>query len=343
MNSESVAKSYDAVTRAHAGDRAEDAVPYRHFNNYVKKTLINDAVRHYTANGLRVSGGGKASSVPAQLSVLDIASGRGGDLRKLLFINRAGRDAGHAPVVSSIHGFDISPECVLEATKRATEVAIQQPALGAVSYEVADTFSPEFWAALAERQQQRTMPMFDLTACFFALHYGCRSRASIDAVMAGIAQTLRPGGLFFGTIVDAVELTKRLLSKEGIKSTHLQNDLFSVRLCAVEEQHVESTTEFVKGQVDGSAVPVGFHYYFRLEDLVDADEFAIPFSTLEEIALTHGLVPVSALCRSFSDAIFAWNGDKTKLRQFGDGTELSQPERDLVTLYRTFCFEKALA
>jgi hypothetical protein len=371
MDRQEVAASYDRITverekvgaekgtTAGRGKVEEDSLPYRHFNNFIKRGLINGSTELFSKSGLRMRPAPAVKvDAAAKMAVLDLASGRGGDLQKWLFSNRAGSKAGLLPVVDPLWGFDISPQCVAAAVVRAADIrasarsAPQNTELGEVFFEVADCFSPDFWQLVAARQMHReglgASPLperFDIVACFYALHYGCRSQQTLNDVVRGVAACLAPGGLFVGTIVDGEELSARLRkSSVAIPSgdvevpPSLRNGLFHVRIVEAESR------KWVQDVIAGNApavAPVGFHYHFHLNGHVDSDEFAVPYGSLEEACAACGLTPVPKLSHTVTRSqIMAWHGDKTKLRALGDQADMSDDERHLVSLYRTFCFQK---
>jgi len=390
MQPANVAASYDRITAQHDGSASaakllddkrgavggkldDDAqLPFRHFNNFVKKRLINESLDIFTRRGLaRTPDRSKAG--PAQLAVLDLASGRGGDLQKWLFSNRAGRMAGVHPVVSDVWGFDISPNCVEAANVRAADIiqsaanGPQKMTLGRARFEVADCFSPGFWNMLRARQAKDEggdIPAsFDLCASFFALHYSCGTAERLKATVDGIAAALRPGGLFLGTIVDATELAKRLLTEPATVQgapqagdlsmpASLSNELFQVTVLTESAQTFVATererianiedADARREAVKKAAVPLGLPYYFHLGGHVDSDEFAVPFEALVAACDAAGLslIEEGSVSRPHDCRVIDWLGDKTKIRAFGNEGELSVNERRLTSLYRSYCFEK---
>ena len=99
------------------------------------------------------------------------------------------------------------------------------------------------------------------------------------------------------------------------------------------------------GRQPGPSVALGLPYYFHLDGHVDSDEFAVPFDALVAACESAGLTLVSSgeLGRPHSLRMMDWFGDRTKIKALGNDTDLSDNERALVTLYRTFCFEKKSA
>lgn len=177
------AVSYDAITRNRSGDMGSAEVPFRHFCNFVKKKLIQSALDELARGGVdgvpadgsphatTAASAGNASAqkmVPfCGVRVLDMASGRGGDLGKWLFMQSSPRATRPSPVgASTSHAcdhstarpmraceydcFDISPESINEA-KRRYDHFVQPPTAPPPA-----SLSSLSWAS--QRKQQRPQP-----------------------------------------------------------------------------------------------------------------------------------------------------------------------------------------
>ena len=228
-----VAASYDRVAQAATAGAIDDSAPYRAYNNFVKRELITAALDVVAcgARGHRSTGAGEGIMV----RVLDIASGRGGDMAKWMQCRPTSSSSeAKRLVVAAVDGYDISSESVKEANRRAAECA-RRPVAGGrqpprFEYRVADCFADSFWNDVEQQALSRLdlathhaasfdgppadAPLppgrFDIVSIQFALHYGCVDVASLDRFLAGVSRSLVPGGCFIGTIVDAVELSRQL-------------------------------------------------------------------------------------------------------------------------------------
>jgi len=166
------ADEYDARTQR-AGARGIRGIPgWRRACNDGKRALI---VRACTLC---------AHAPPAELRVLDLACGCGGDLGKWAHAARALRAPCH------VIGVDASPASVKEALRRAVQflplglrVTLAQASL-AVAAPV--------WRGTSLAKQAP----FDIISCMFALHYLVADRAETTALFSYIAALLRPGGVF---------------------------------------------------------------------------------------------------------------------------------------------------
>jgi len=287
------AKSYDNITLAHK-EREEQTKPFRHYNNYIKKLLIQGCF--------------DAMPKGSPIKVLDLGSGRGGDLSKWYF----GRPG--VPIGEYL-GVDVSPECVSQAKERLAGVVSKKAQRERFEFEVGDCFSPQFWACMAERYPSA----FNAVSIQFALHYGCESKEAVGRLLESIARCMAPGGHFVGTIVDSEVLSQRF------HSGSLSNDLFSIT--------------FDETEIAAPQLPLGTRYHFQLDRHVDCPEFVIPHDELCLLAGAVGLQPVEEQCHNFERKLFSWKMDGKAARDL-NGQVMSKEEEALVTLYRTFMFTK---
>lgn len=302
--SNDVALAYDSVTRCQDGDMSSSKTPFRAFNNYVKKNLIQialDTVR-------------KGNSTLQNAAVLDLASGRGGDIGKWFFSKSATLPELR---VSHYHCFDISPESVKEAERRYLSFSGSEVQ---ATFEVADCFSDTF---LEER-----LPLlphcrqYSVVSIQFALHYACDTEAHIEKVIKAISESLQDGGVFIATTVDEDSLSSYVRQNK-------KNSLFTIQL----NEPVEWVCPF------GSKNPrlkIGMKYHFQLEGLVDSPEYVVPIMMVRKYASIYGLVELPEASKSF-DAFFAdyttsWNNTRR--------LELSEDEKALIHLYCSLCFVK---
>lgn len=131
-----------------------DAARARH--NYIKMCLLYEMREHS-----RVSGGGPSSRA------LDLASGKGGDLRKW------------QSVCDELVGIDISGKCVEEAKRRAHKSRFD------ATYQVASMVDPDLDLGLGR---------FDYAACMFAAHYACETDETLAYFFENVSAHLKPGG-----------------------------------------------------------------------------------------------------------------------------------------------------
>lgn len=132
-------------------------------NNFIKVSLINEFAR-------------------AGQVVVDLASGRGGDLRKWKLAG-----AGHLICV------DVSLGSVEEAQNR--HVTDTHPTETKVEFIVADAWRMNL---------RRVVPYgcADVVSCQMALHYSFESERTARGALCNIASMLKPGGRCIATLVD---------------------------------------------------------------------------------------------------------------------------------------------
>jgi len=145
--------------------RCEALEPVHKFNNFVKAWLISTFMR-------------------PGAQVLDMACGRGGDLKKFCQ-NRAG----------SYYGVDLVPERIEEARARHSSTSC--------------TFAAQF--EVADFAQPLQLPSsYNFVSCQFAFHYACDSRERASQVLTNAAKCLAEGGYIVMTFPDAGEVLKRV-------------------------------------------------------------------------------------------------------------------------------------
>lgn len=352
------ASAYDRITKQHADEDIEAVVPYRHFNNYIKKTLIQ------YASGLQIPSRVGA----AGFSVLDLASGRGGDVGKWLYAHKSGPLPGKgkpAPPppqrVLRYVGVDISSECIVEATRRVEKIVSDSDFAKVVVGEFCgNCLAKSFWAtsgpaptptpqtvasespvptlntihelSLKDANPRRLAPPFDVVSCQFAFHYGCDSQESVNALFAGIAAAMAPGGVLLLTVVDSDALAKRLSAPPVSQSPNgTTQSLFEVTL-------LTPPTASTSGP---APLGVGVPYYFKLEGHVDGVEYCIPMSSLDEAAALAGLNTVPELTFTFASKLKDYESDPRVERQL-KGAQLSPAEKELISMYRTAVYRRPL-
>lgn len=319
---EAAASSYDRITVARKGEqmasKKEDIVLYRNFNNYVKKLLIVKATEVAFRTAQKDRG----------FRVLDLASGRGGDQAKWLFVHNFS-PAKPPPMHSYLEayvGVDLSAECVAEAIARYDQ-SPRPEHLKVYDVKQGNCFSAEYWQETA----QRYALYFDVVSVQFAFHYGATSREVIDVILKGVSAVLRPGGVFIGTIVDAAELNRR--ASEG---RELASRLFSVTFLPPPSDHASLS------KAPPLPLTLGTPYHFYLEGHVDCVEYVLPIEDIIAAGATVSLVPESSISERhhrFATLLEAYEMDLKAMNAVG-GRKLDADERALVTLYRTFCFVK---
>ncbi|RNF14132.1 mRNA capping methyltransferase [Trypanosoma conorhini] len=305
------AASYDDIARKRAGDLTSKESSFRFFNNYVKKSLIQFALDHL-----------KYKAGCSNVKVLDLASGRGGDIGKWLHCQSPELSFATAKLprqrltkASFLDCYDVSPECIAEARKRYETLASGADCV--CVFSVRDCFSEEFLRG--ELPASENFGKFNIVSIQFAFHYACDTLERIDMLMAAIAGALAPNGVFIATTVDDEVFAERVRERQTESS-----GLFALQF--------DSEPVW-----DGARLAVGTKYRFELEGFVDCDEYVVPASYVRERAMYYGMEEVTEFSKTFQSFYEEYKKDQSKNK----GLYLARGALELATLYRTFCFRKA--
>ncbi|GET88479.1 methyltransferase, putative [Leishmania tarentolae] len=313
-------RHYGSVAKELANGERSDL---RRFNNWVKSVLLTT-----TAVGIR-----RALKPSAKLHVLDVCCGRGGDLLKWQHIRPA-----------FLFMTDASVECVAEAAARystsegqSVKVANGKQKGFPAFFSVHDAFDKS--SGLREDLLKRGP--FQLTSCQFSLHYGCRSKESMQYFVKAIADSLAPCGRFVGTTVSDVEL----LSRAKEHGAEFGNDVYGVRFGA------EAYAQLQASHFDPVELSFGVPYATTVERSVqDMTEFVVPWGAFVALCAEHQLKLLleDNFMHYYGQHKDTEAGKAVMLEQHrkrnsgGDIVDcpLSPSEQAAVGLYRLFVFEK---
>lgn len=218
----------------------------RNFNNAIKYMLIEK----YT----------KASAV-----VLELACGKGGDLRKYGNVG-----------ISQFIGIDISNASIQEAHKRYRSMRN-------LAYQVilitGDCFGESLGVAVEPFPECR-FPC-DIVSTQFCLHYAFETEAKARRTLLNVSKSLKIGGHFFGTIPDS-EFIRYKLNKfsKDVEKPSWGNSIYKVTF--ENNDYQKNDNEFPS--------PFGQMYTYWLEDAIDnVPEYVVPFETLRSLADEYGM------------------------------------------------------
>ena len=152
--------------------KASEMYRLRRFHNWVKASILKDVsiIIPYKHN----------------LEILDMASGRGGDIHKYSQMGN----------VSLVVGFDIDEESVKEANKRAQEAQLETPLY---IFKVLDLSKNLVYNNMKKMGMEGN---FHLVTNFFALHYFFKSQSNLEMLLRNASENLVKGGYFVGTCFD---------------------------------------------------------------------------------------------------------------------------------------------
>ncbi|ESO90795.1 hypothetical protein LOTGIDRAFT_122655, partial [Lottia gigantea] len=270
-----VAKHYNELQEAGRQSRALSRIYHmRNFNNWTKSILIGD-----TLDKIRGTDRNK------KIVVLDLCSGKGGDLLKW-------KKGGIDQLVCA----DIAATSVEQCETRFKEMSERSrnerygPRLYEAEFIAADCTKEE----LTERYKDPNL-QFDLTSCQFSFHYSFESEQQADMMLQNACSRLKPGGYFIGTTPNSNELVKRLRASDD---NSFGNDVYRVTF----------------PDSDKSSFPLfGAKYDFHLEGVVDCPEFLVYFPLLEKMAEKYDMKLVEK--KPFADFYLekAQRGDAKRL------------------------------
>eukprot|EP01118_Nematostelium_gracile_P000365 TRINITY_DN10381_c0_g1_i1.p1 TRINITY_DN10381_c0_g1~~TRINITY_DN10381_c0_g1_i1.p1 ORF type:complete len:190 (-),score=39.02 TRINITY_DN10381_c0_g1_i1:22-591(-) len=163
-----IADHYNKLPNVNQDERKKSSVIHlRNHNNWIKSVLFSQFVMKDD-------------------SVLDLAGGKGGDMRKWVALK-----IGHLVLV------DIAENSVRQACDRYNEM--KNPSFPAF-FMSADCWKKGFLASLPDHLKNLK---FDVVSCQFAFHYAFETEERARGALYNISSRLMEGGIFVGTIPDS--------------------------------------------------------------------------------------------------------------------------------------------
>uniref|UniRef100_A0A1I7TTH8 mRNA cap guanine-N(7) methyltransferase n=1 Tax=Caenorhabditis tropicalis TaxID=1561998 RepID=A0A1I7TTH8_9PELO len=330
MSAAEVADHYNNVRQAGIQDRQQSRIFFmRNMNNWIKSQLINDGMKRVNENNV------------SKPRVLDIACGKGGDLRKWDI-------SGAKHVVMA----DVAEVSVQQAEERYKQMRSYPDNIFSAQFIVADC-TKENLQTLIENKDP-----FDLVSCQFAMHYSFVDELSAKTFINNAVGMLKPGGVFIGTLPDADRIVWAVRNGENGK---FENDV-----CKITYENVS--------ELDEGTVPLfGAKFHFSLDEQVNCPEFLAYFPLVKYLLEEHDMELLYV--KNFAEAINGWlepgrrllenmkgletfpnrnpsgNEDteyseaKGKLESLGEGVPkyvgtLSKSEWEAICMYLVFAFRK---
>lgn len=169
---------------------------------------------------------------------------------------------------------DIADVSIEQARSRYAERNFRFPS----KFFVADCWSEYIIPKIAQvENSDRGVNPFDLVSVQFAFHYAFETEEKARMALRNISESLKPGGVFIGTMTNAHWIVKKLRSIPADSPTPLSfgNSIYTIRF----DQKDDFPT-------------FGHRYTFRLEDAIDdCPEYLVHWGTLVEIAKEYKLRP----------------------------------------------------
>lgn len=285
-----VADHYNNRQNQGEHERAESQIfQLRGFNNWVKSVLIS----LYTRPGMRV---------------LDLAGGKGGDLKKWRVAD-----------ISHLVLADVAHISVKDARDRYLKLRNSlASSLFPALFVAADCFNTRFMNMMDPALR------VDLVSCQFAFHYAFESEARVRTAFSNVSDRLEAGGHFVATIPNALRLVQLFRSVPG--------NVWKNSICRLEFDRNTDKDVFPE---------FGARYSFFLADAVDSvPEYLVHPAVLERIAAEYDLELV--LRKEFPE----WKAEYEKDPRFEDLMHVMQVERlspdewQAASLYVVVCFRK---
>ncbi|CAI2302256.1 unnamed protein product [Caenorhabditis sp. 36 PRJEB53466] len=238
MSAAEVADHYNRVKQAGIQDRKDSRIFFmRNMNNWIKSQLIDDAKRRLEESNV------------GRLRVLDLACGKGGDLRKWAI-------AGAKTVVMA----DVADVSIEQAKERYSQM--RQNNIFGAQFIVADCTKDN----LEERIENKDP--FDLVSCQFAMHYSFVDEPSARTFLKNAVGMLKPGGLFIGTLPDADRIVWAVRNGTDGK--------FANDVCKITYENVEELK-------NGQTPLFGAKFHFSLDEQVNCPEFLAHFPLVKHL------------------------------------------------------------
>ncbi|XP_014675833.1 PREDICTED: mRNA cap guanine-N7 methyltransferase-like [Priapulus caudatus] len=236
--SQKVAQHYNQLEEKGVDKRKDSRIFYlRNFNNWIKSVLIGEYLKKARLSKPRES----------ELTILDLACGKGGDLLKW----RKGR-------IDQLICADIAATSVEQCEKRYTDM-LERNSRDRRPQQI---FHAEFHTADCGRVRLKDVyrnpaTTFDLVSCQFSLHYTFESQSQAEVMVRNACESLRPGGFFIGTIPDGYEIVRRLREADDCS---YGNSVYKITFNDKEDFPLFNC-----------------QYSFYLEGVVDCPEFLVYF------------------------------------------------------------------
>lgn len=247
-----VAEHYNKQNPTNLEARSESRIFYlRNFNNWIKSVLINEFIRKI-----------RSEKWNPKIAVLDLGSGKGGDIKKWSKSN-----------VNRVTFADLAEKSIEECKNRYENPRAH--------------FQAEFihldatTELIKDKVSSQDNLKHDLVSSQFVIHYSFESFEKADNFLQNVSDSLRPGGYFIGTTTNSYEIVKRLRES---KENAFGNELYNIKF------YKQNKDEF----------PLfGDKFDFQLDNVVECPEYLINFDCLTLLAQKHDLKLV--LCKTFSE------------------------------------------
>lgn len=285
-----VKEHYNEITKQSQMEKRDESqiIQLRSFNNWVKSVLIQEAIK---LNKSRRN----------QFSVLDLASGKGGDIQKWL---------PNSPKL--IIMCDISDKAIEEAKVRfEKEKEKNEEMKTRAEFFVTDVFSDDLIKTIGKK----ILPV-NIVSSQFAIHYAFETEDKARSLIQNISKALKPGGIFIATTTDATKLFDKNKSTFG-------NEYYEVKF------KTEPKMDY------------GSKYSFKLTGAVDyLDEFLVPIPLLTALCEENDMEIIAIENFLDFEQKYKNDKKYNDLKSKMKVKELSAVEKEIAELYTTITIRK---
>jgi mRNA (guanine-N7-)-methyltransferase len=301
--------------------KSSSIINMRDYHNWIKATLINNVCNYYY------------SIHHKKINLLDIAVGRGGDIKK--WINTR---SGKTQIINKVFGFD-SDVMSIESKDPFNQGAkerlknIKRSNVD-IHFEVGNAFRPTI--PLLDNIISFSPDGYQVVSCQFAMHYFFKEKGYLDTVFKIVNRFLVQGGYFIGTILDETKI-RDPENQKGVLYNLNPIQPFKDR------------------------APYGNGYTFEILDSGDegnyfntlgiSTEYLVHQKEFEKVAKEHNLVPDRNFFENYNiNGKKDYSKTKTPFNSFQNiikywtprpgGEYLNENELKLNNLYTTFVFKK---
>ena len=261
-----------------------DTIHLQRFHNAIKRhVLLEPAFREVVRN----------LGAQAEVRLLDIACGKGGDLPKWKSIAETIKETHTLRVVATDIATDNLENQNDGACVRYSKMQEAGGVVPTVAFFQADA-RKNIQAHILEDAMQtipkdfqdlmtNKAPVFDVISLQFALHYFWESNHTLDELIDNIVRHLKPGGYFVGSCFDGQKLWDRLQGSHKIEMSH-QGQI----LCRITRKYALETATF--GDEDPNCVGHAVDVYMNSINKTHR-EYLVNFPYFCKRLREHNIVP----------------------------------------------------
>ena len=259
--------------------------------------------------------------------VLDICSGKGGDLAKW-----------QKQKVGYVLFCDLSPNSVKQSLARYTELYNQNKQKNVPTFKANFVTADCFMKNLLQQQAVRQfIPFqFDFVSCQFALHYSWETESRARQLLHNVACNLRVGGHFVCTLPNAHWIMKKFATTVG---NTFGNTLYQIRFEKQEKEKEENNNNNKKRRR-----LFGEKYFFSLQDAIDdCPEYLVHPQTFITLAAEYNLDLVQ---HEPFHQFYAKHVDRAQFHSLLTrmrADNISMEEWEAIGIYSVFAFRKKAA